>query len=99
MFRAADLVLLTKMDLAPHLPDFQAGRAQQHLKQLAIAAPCTEISTLTGAGMSDWLAWLAKARDEHRRNLHAGNNRQPRVATDGALLHAPDHTGEPHHDH
>ncbi len=94
MFRAADLVLLTKMDLAPHLPDFRPERARDNLQQLATAAKCMELSAQSGAGMGDWLAWLSESRNSHCRDLQTGHNRRPRVATEGALLHATDAMSE-----
>jgi len=88
MFRAADLVLLTKMDLAAHLPEFVSRRAQDHVQQLATPAHCLEISARSGAGMRDWITWLADSLDAHRLELRAGRNRRPRIETDAALVHA-----------
>jgi hydrogenase nickel incorporation protein HypB len=58
MFRKADLVLLTKVDLQPHLPDF---RMNALVDALARVMPCPEmipISARTGQGVEQWLAWL-----------------------------------------
>jgi hydrogenase nickel incorporation protein HypB len=87
MFRAADLVLLTKMDLAMHLPEFQSRRAQDHLQRLATSARCHEMSARTGAGMREWMDWLTDSVDTHRLDLSEGQNRRPRIESDGALLH------------
>ena len=65
MFRAADLVLLTKMDLAKHLPEFQPTRVRESLQQLAAEAPCLEMSARAGTGMSEWLSWIDEARHGH----------------------------------
>jgi hydrogenase nickel incorporation protein HypB len=59
MFRAADLVLLTKSDLLPVLDDFQPENARRHIRELATEAPVLELSAKTGAGMNRWLEWLA----------------------------------------
>lgn len=87
MFRAADLVLLAKMDLAPHLPEFGSRRAQDYIRRLASNTHCQEISARSGAGMRDWIAWLMDGLDTHRLELQAGRNRRPRIESDGALLH------------
>jgi hydrogenase nickel incorporation protein HypB len=94
MFRAADLVLLTKIDLAPHLPDFRPDRARDYLQQLATEAQCTELSAQSGAGMDDWIAWLAAARDSYRHELQHGHNRRPHLASEGQLLHATDNVSD-----
>ena len=66
MFAAADLVLLTKLDLLPHV-DFDVARARRAVQQLNPRAHWLEVSAKTGAGMPEWLAWL-----ESQRALHAG---------------------------
>ncbi len=58
MFRAADLVLLTKSDLLPVLDDFDPAYAEQCLRQLASEAPLFEVSARRGDGMAAWLDWL-----------------------------------------
>ena len=58
MFRAADLVLITKADLLPVLDDFDPAYAVDCLRQLASAAPVIEMSARKGTGMSRWLDWL-----------------------------------------
>jgi hydrogenase nickel incorporation protein HypB len=58
MFRAADLVLLSKSDLLPVLDDFRPDKARRHLRELASEAPVIEISSRTGDGMDGWLDWL-----------------------------------------
>ena len=58
MFRAADLVLITKSDLLPVLDDFDPGVAERYLRQLANPAPLMNLSARKGEGLSDWLDWL-----------------------------------------
>ncbi len=58
MFRAADLVLVTKADLLPVLDDFDTAYAEQCLRQLASEAPLHELSARNGDGMTAWLDWL-----------------------------------------
>jgi hydrogenase nickel incorporation protein HypB len=58
MFRAADLVLLTKMDLAPVLEDFAPLRAEQAVRELANAAPVISLSARKGLNLEPWQSWL-----------------------------------------
>jgi hydrogenase nickel incorporation protein HypB len=58
MFRAADLVVISKVDLLPVLDDFDPAHAENCLRQLASAAPMIEVSARKGQGMEAWLDWL-----------------------------------------
>jgi hydrogenase nickel incorporation protein HypB len=58
MFRAADLVLVTKSDLLPVLGDFDPAYAENCLRNLASTAPLMNISARKGDGMDAWLDWL-----------------------------------------
>ncbi len=58
MFRAADLVLLTKADLLPVLDDFDPAYAESCLRELASEAPVVELSARKGTGLDAWLDWL-----------------------------------------
>ncbi len=66
MFRAADLLLLSKTDLLAVLDDFDPGKAEQHLRKLANPAPVMPVSARTGAGLQDWLDWLETRLDQGR---------------------------------
>jgi hydrogenase nickel incorporation protein HypB len=68
MFRAAELMLLSKCDLLPVLDDFHPENARHHLQALANPAPVIELSAKTGAGMQQWLQWL---RAEHAALLQS----------------------------
>lgn len=61
MFRAADLVLITKCDLLAVLDDFDPKRATTNVRHLANTAPVLQMSAKTGAGMKAWLNWLQAA--------------------------------------
>ena len=65
MFRAADLVLITKSDLLAVLGDFEPAFAQRCVREIANPAPCIEVSARTGAGMDTWLDWLRGERGGH----------------------------------
>jgi len=59
MFAAASLMILSKIDLLPHVdfdPDKAIERAQRINPQLQIL----RLSVSSGAGMADWLDWIAQ---------------------------------------
>jgi hydrogenase nickel incorporation protein HypB len=60
MFRAADLVLVSKADLLEVLGDFDVAAATDCVRALANPAPVLTISARSGAGMPAWLDWLGK---------------------------------------
>jgi hydrogenase nickel incorporation protein HypB len=57
MFRDADLVLLSKMDLLPYL-DFDTERHAADLKRVSPRAAVLAISSTTGEGLPAWYGWL-----------------------------------------
>ena len=61
LFQAADAILLSKTDLLPVL-EFAAGRVREDLAHLNTRAPLVQLSTKTGVGMAEWLAWLRERR-------------------------------------
>jgi hydrogenase nickel incorporation protein HypB len=63
IFRASDLVLITKFDLAPVIDDFDMGRAEAALHRIACPAPVLALSARRQIGMDAWLDWI---RDEVR---------------------------------
>lgn len=58
MFRAADLLAITKLDLLEAVGDFTPERAMMHLRNLANPAPVLEVSARRGLGMDLWIDWL-----------------------------------------
>ena len=60
MFRAADLVLVTKSDLLEALGDFDPDAAERCVRQIANPAPVLKLSSKTGLGMDAWLDWVRR---------------------------------------
>jgi hydrogenase nickel incorporation protein HypB len=58
MFRAADLALLTKIDLLPHIEEFSVARARDSLRQVGFKGEIIELTRRGGPGFEAWLAWL-----------------------------------------
>jgi hydrogenase nickel incorporation protein HypB len=65
MFRKANLVLLTKVDLLPHLPNVSLERIQAALARTMPEPQSFAVSAVTGQGLDSWIAWL----NERRRQL------------------------------
>jgi len=61
MFRSADLVLLTKIDLLPHL-DVDLAAIEDALARTMPSPAILRVSAKTGEGVDRWLAWLAARR-------------------------------------
>lgn len=89
MFRAADLVALTKVDLLPVLDDFSIARARHNLRALANPAPILELSARNGGGVDTWLDWLEAQVLAHRAFCGRGETLRPKVQPGAAALHAP----------
>ncbi len=87
MFKAADLVLLTKCDLVPHL-DVDLAKVHDALARVMPRPKVIEVSARTGAGMSAWIAWLEELRASVQGDRPAGGHG-----------HAHEHTHEHDHTH
>jgi hydrogenase nickel incorporation protein HypB len=57
MFHAADVMLLNKTDLLPHL-DFDVAKCREMARRVNPGITIFEVSAKTGAGMDDWYGWL-----------------------------------------
>jgi len=90
MFRAADLVLLTKSDLLTYLTEFSPSRAETYLRQLASEAPFPRITTRNEGGIDPWLAWLRYEVTAQRECRARGEPLRPAIQPDGARLHGMD---------
>ncbi len=74
MFRAADLVLVSKCDLLAVLDDFKPARAKQYLRDIASASPVIELSAKTGDGMVLWFDWLKQQIAQQRTRIADGSS-------------------------
>ncbi len=66
MFAAAELMLINKVDLLPHL-DFDVDQALGYAWRVNPALESIRVSARTGDGMEEWIAWLER---RHRSVLH-----------------------------
>jgi len=57
MFAASDLMLLTKVDLLPHLT-FDVAKCIEYARRVNPKIQVLQVSAKSGEGMDGWLAWL-----------------------------------------
>ena len=60
IFRTADQVLITKMDLLPYIEEFDPVRARDAVHALRHDVPVIELSAKTGSGLDGWIEWLVR---------------------------------------
>jgi len=73
MFRKADLVLITKIDLLPHLPDVHIEIIADALARVMPRPVYFPVSARTGEGMERWLEWLGQLRTTRRDAVGASS--------------------------
>ena len=79
MFRAAQLLVLTKIDLLPHV-SFSVDRAVEYARRINPRLQVLTTSATTGSGLGEWFDWL---REAHARRAPA-----PQTATGAAVATA-----------
>ena len=76
MFRGADLVVLTKVDLLPHLPEVSVEQIADALARVMPVPTLLPLSAHSGEGVGAWLSWLEAAlvsrpaAHEHTAHTH-----------------------------
>ena len=76
MFACAQLMILNKIDLLPHL-SFDVARCKDYARRVNPGITILELSAATGEGMQAWLDWLLiEAADHH----DAPDARKTRIA-------------------
>ncbi|OOZ40487.1 hydrogenase accessory protein HypB [Solemya pervernicosa gill symbiont] len=98
MFRAADLMLLTKSDLLAVLDDFDPAKAEHALRHLASEAPVIELSARKGLGLAQWFEWLRSEIKAQRERVANNETIRPNIQPEGVELHQAD-SHHHHHDH
>jgi len=96
MFRAADLMLLTKTDLLAVLDDFDTTQAERALRLVGSAAPVLHAAPRKGLGVKEWIDWIDGELQAQRARVAAGTTRRPTIQAEGARLHAADPAGGAH---
>jgi hydrogenase nickel incorporation protein HypB len=62
MFQRADLVIITKVDLLPHLPGVKLENYVASLKRVNPNPRYMTLSSLSAQGMNDWVQWLQEQK-------------------------------------
>jgi hydrogenase nickel incorporation protein HypB len=70
MFREADCVLITKIDLLPYLP-VEIERIEAHIRQVNPRCTVLAVSAASGEGLADWHRWVQDQLAEHRQSRAA----------------------------
>ena len=68
MFRAADLVLISKADLLPYMDGFSVERAEKSLRGLGVETPLLNTAAGRESDVGAWIDWLEQQLAAHRRN-------------------------------
>jgi hydrogenase nickel incorporation protein HypB len=66
MFAVADLVLLNKIDLLPHL-DLDVQELEDNVNRVKPGVPLFHLSARTGEGVERWLQWLRQGLSREER--------------------------------
>jgi hydrogenase nickel incorporation protein HypB len=80
MFKKADLVLVTKVDLLPHLPGMSVERLWDALERVMPSPRMLRVSSVSGEGMEEWAGWLEQRRAPlaaQRAAAHQHHHRSP----------------------
>ena len=70
MFHAADLMLLTKVDLLPHV-SFDVGRCVEYARRINPDIEMIHVSATSGEGLQTWYDWISGRRSTVRSSSHA----------------------------
>jgi hydrogenase nickel incorporation protein HypB len=70
MFRKADLVVLTKTDLLPHLPQVRLSGFREAIARVMPSPKVILTSASTGEGIDEWITWLRRRTIQKPDNFH-----------------------------
>jgi hydrogenase nickel incorporation protein HypB len=71
MFRAADLMIVNKIDLLPFV-DFDLEACLENARQVHPGIEMIALSATTGEGLEGWLEWVSSARRRSRASERSG---------------------------
>ena len=92
MFRAADLMLVNKIDLLPYV-QFDVGMAVAYAQRMKPGLAAINLSATSGEGFTEWLAWLERGvtQARARRDDNVAALRQRGAELEGLLAAAAAH--------
>jgi hydrogenase nickel incorporation protein HypB len=79
MFHKADLVLISKIDLLPHLPDISIDRIVDALRRVMPDPQYLAVSGRTGQGIDAWVTWLHEQESPVAPEHHTEAGSHPHV--------------------
>ena len=68
LFRLVDLLLITKADLLPYLPQFSPVHAEACMRTLDNPAPCLTLSSLDAESLRPLAAWVRQEYESFRQD-------------------------------
>ena len=71
MFAAAELMILSKIDLLPHL-DFNRAAAIAYAREVNPGIKILQLSARSGEGLESWYGWLRTQRDAVKEEAFSG---------------------------
>jgi hydrogenase nickel incorporation protein HypB len=77
MFHKADLVLISKVDLLPHLPEISLDRIVVSLQAVMPEPKYIAVSARTGAGIAEWVKWLHDQEPNQDARLERSRDARP----------------------
>ena len=95
MFRAADVILISKTDLLAVLDDFAPQKAEHYIRELASHAPVLQVASRRAPDLDRWLQWLEVEISEHHKQLFSGAPVSRATQPEGVITHQ--HSDSPHH--
>jgi hydrogenase nickel incorporation protein HypB len=75
IFRTADMVVITKTDLLPHLEEFDLSRARESVRRIGGQVPTLAVSAKIRASLDPWSAWLREQLTMHRASTPKSRDR------------------------
>ena len=72
MFAAASTMVLSKIDLLPHV-DFDVDRCIEHARSINPEIAVLQVSARTGAGMAKWIDWITTSAEREARARRGGS--------------------------
>jgi hydrogenase nickel incorporation protein HypB len=91
MFQEADCLLITKLDLAPHL-DVEVDRIIDNVRQINPHVAIFPVSAKTGEGLEAWFEWVRQLEQRVRQQVTEG------IASQGIAIQGMA-SGHGHHSH
>jgi hydrogenase nickel incorporation protein HypB len=74
MFHKADLVLITKVDLAPYL-EIDIDLIEENLARVMPSPAVLRVSAKTGEGIDRWASWLEERRPVQTTEIAGAQSR------------------------